>query len=57
MTDDRYWILDAGGKNGITLLRPGEMVASQMKKLFLVKGFNPSAIASGSAKTDINKIK
>jgi hypothetical protein len=42
---------------GMIVLLPGGLFEIILPIWLIVKGFNPSAIASGSAKTDINEIK
>jgi len=42
---------------GMIVLLPGGLFEVILPIWLIVKGFNPSAIASGSAKTDINEIK
>jgi len=32
MTDDRYWILDAGGKNGITLSKKRRLGDTEIRR-------------------------
>jgi hypothetical protein len=55
---DMFGIIDTLHVAGIIMYLPGSIFEVLLLPIWLfVKGFNPSAIASGSAKTDINEMQ
>ena len=55
---DMFGIIDTLHGAGIIMYLPGSIFEVLLLPIWLfVKGFNPSAIASGSAKTDINEMQ